>query len=347
MNYIPGPHGDWESIEPTEAGLDREKLALATNFALGAETHWPRDLSEANNVPGLTDIEPPPWNKPLGIFKPRGSPNGVVVKGGKLLTYWGDPERVDMTFSIAKSYLSVLAGLAVKDGLITDLDAPVGDSVPGPHFAGDHNGRISWRHMLQMNSEWRGEIFGKDDQVDHYRQIGPGADNSRKGQLRKVGPPGSHYEYNDVRVNALAYALLMRFGRPLPEVLRARIMDPIGASDDWRWEGYSTSWIEMAGRRVQSVTGGGHWGGGSCSPRWAYLFVQNPGFASRAASWRPTSETGFGSADEVESHLRGLVGLCEYGDTGLYEDVVLGHPGGLGCDIDIADARVCSAEVFA
>ena len=113
-----------------------------------------------------------------------------------------------------------------------------------------------------MNSEWRGEIFGKDDQVDHYRQIGPGADNSRKGQLRKVGPPGSHYEYNDVRVNALAYALLMRFGRPLPEVLRARIMDPIGASDDWRWEGYSTSWIEMAGRRVQSVTGGGHWGGG-------------------------------------------------------------------------------------
>jgi len=116
--------------------------------------------------------------------------------------------------------------------------------------------------MLQMNSEWRGEIFGKDDQVDHYRQIGVGADNSRKGQLREVGRPGSYYEYNDVRVNALAYALLSRFGRPLPEVLRERIMNRIGASDRWTWEGYSTSWYEVGDEQIQSVTGGGHWGGG-------------------------------------------------------------------------------------
>lgn len=39
-------------------------------------------------------------------------------------------------------------------------------------------------------------------------------------------------------------------------------MDPIGASDDWRWDGYSTSWVEIDGQRMHSVTGGGHWGGG-------------------------------------------------------------------------------------
>jgi len=48
----------------------------------------------------------------------------------------------------------------------------------------------------------------------------------------------------------------------LPEILRGRIMDRIGASDRWRWEGYSTSWVDIGGERVQSVTGGGHWGGG-------------------------------------------------------------------------------------
>jgi CubicO group peptidase (beta-lactamase class C family) len=39
-------------------------------------------------------------------------------------------------------------------------------------------------------------------------------------------------------------------------------MDPIGASDDWRWHGYETSWTEIDGERMQSVSGGGHWGGG-------------------------------------------------------------------------------------
>ena len=39
-------------------------------------------------------------------------------------------------------------------------------------------------------------------------------------------------------------------------------MEPIGASADWRWHGYETSWVEVGGRRVQSVSGGGHWGGG-------------------------------------------------------------------------------------
>ena len=39
-------------------------------------------------------------------------------------------------------------------------------------------------------------------------------------------------------------------------------MDPIGASDGWRWHGYETSWTEIDGERMQSVSGGGHWGGG-------------------------------------------------------------------------------------
>src|SRR5262249_17519694 len=56
--------------------------------------------------------------------------------------------------------------------------------------------------------------------------------------------------------------LLQRFGRPLPDLLHERIMDPIGASRGWEWHGYSTSWTQVGGRRVQSVTGGGHWGGG-------------------------------------------------------------------------------------
>ena len=122
-----------------------------------------------------------------------------------------------MTFSIAKSYLSVLAGLAFADGLIADIDEPVGRSVDGPHFSSPHNAKITWRHLLNMNSEWQGEIFGKSDQVDHFRQIGIGADNSRKGQRRELREPGSLYEYNDVRVNALGLCA----AAPLPQAAAA------------------------------------------------------------------------------------------------------------------------------
>ena len=39
-------------------------------------------------------------------------------------------------------------------------------------------------------------------------------------------------------------------------------MDPIGASRDWAWHGYDNAWVEIDGGRIQSVPGGGHWGGG-------------------------------------------------------------------------------------
>lgn len=63
-------------------------------------------------------------------------------------------------------------------------------------------------------------------------------------------------------MNLLARCLLELFRRPLPEILREAIMDPIGASPSWEWHGYSTSWVEVDGRRIQSVSGGSHWGGG-------------------------------------------------------------------------------------
>jgi len=68
--------------------------------------------------------------------------------------------------------------------------------------------------------------------------------------------------------------------RPLPEVLREEVMEPIGASSTWRWYGYENSWVELDGKKIQSVSGGGHWGGGVFMSsydmaRFGYLFLRN------------------------------------------------------------------------
>src|SRR6185436_6978405 len=261
--YIP-EGGAWERVTPSDAGLNGAKLQAAVDFALASDSPWPASLyyPDGRYVGNVEWDEKGPWTEIVGPVIPRGGPAGLILAGGRIAAEWGDTARTDMTFSVAKSYLAVLAGVAVADGLIRSVDEPVGATVKGPWFASAHNASITWRHLLQQSSEWQGEIWGKSDQVDHNRQLGVGADNSRKGQRRELKAPGTFYEYNDVRVNLLAYCLLQRFGRALPEVLRERVMDPIGASRDWQWHGYSTSWTEVGGKRVQSVSGGAHWGGG-------------------------------------------------------------------------------------
>ena len=263
--YLPPPHGAaWSTIPADQAGFDPGGLQAAVAYAVAGESKWPRSFyyPDGRYVGIVEWNEKGPWSEVAGPVRPRGGPSGLVIRHGRIAAEWGDTGAPDMTFSVAKSYLAILAGLAVGDGLIGSVDEPVALTVKGPYFESAHNRQITWRHLLHQSSEWQGELWGKSDQVDHFRQVGAGGDNSRKGDPRPLQRPGSFYEYNDVRVNLLALCLLHRFGRGLPDVLRERVMDPVGASRDWEWLGYRNSCIEIGGKTVQSVSGGAHWGGG-------------------------------------------------------------------------------------
>ena len=261
--YVPPADGAaWDTVAPEAAGFDAAKLQQAVDFALANETKWQRDVRTQLET---GTFEPPPDNFLFGPVANRSGPNGLILRGGKLVARWGNTRAVDMTFSVAKSYLSILAGLAVADGLIRDLDEPVGRTVDDGGFEGPHNGAITWRHLLHQTSEWEGTLFGKPDQIDRNRTLATefaGQSNMKKGEARPLREPGSYWEYNDVRVNRLSLALLRRFGRALPEVFAERIMAPIGASAEWRWMGYSNSYVHVNGQSIRSVSGGGHWGGG-------------------------------------------------------------------------------------
>jgi CubicO group peptidase (beta-lactamase class C family) len=241
--------------------MQRKSFEQAVQFAIEHETSWSRGIDDQW---GIHHEDPPPWNRLLGPVHARGPVSGTIVLNGRTLTTWGEPERADLTFSIAKTYLALLAGVAHDCGLLPDVDEPVGGRVSGIGFDEGRNARVTWSHLLQQTSEWEGACFGVPDQVDRYRtvQFQGGAAVGKKGDPRPLRAPGSFWEYNDVRINQLSLALLHLFGRPLPEVFRDTIMQPIGAGDQWRWVGYDNAWIELAGRRVQSVPGGSHWGGG-------------------------------------------------------------------------------------
>jgi CubicO group peptidase (beta-lactamase class C family) len=240
----------------------------ATRFALAHETPWPRDphaAPAAGQQPfGVHHDDPPPFNRLRGPLHERGGPAGVVWLQGTEVAAWGDPERADLTFSVAKTYLAMLAGVAHGRGLLPDVDEPVRQRVPGIGFDDPHNAPITWRHLLQQTSEWQGECFGLPDQVDRYRHVAndPRPPAGRKGDARPLQAPGTYWEYNDVRINQLSLALLHLFGRPLPEVFAEALMQPLGATAPWAWRGYDDAWLQIGARRVQSVPGGTHWGAG-------------------------------------------------------------------------------------
>jgi CubicO group peptidase (beta-lactamase class C family) len=259
--YFPG--ATWEHRTPAQAGFDAARLKEGIDFAIAAESRNPRDMAEDQRK-SFGRIEP--MADIIGPMKPRGDMTGVLVHKGYIVAEWGEPARVDMSHSITKSFLSTVVGLAFDRGMIASLDDPVIGYVPPivvfgqpgvlAPFDAPRNRDITWDHLLRQTSDWEGTLWGKPDWVDR-----PGRD-ADKNRTRARAAPGTTWKYNDVRVNLLSLAALDVWRRPLPQVLKESVMDPIGASNTWRWFGYENSFVVMDGEVMQSVSGGGHWGGG-------------------------------------------------------------------------------------
>lgn len=248
------PDSTWQTKKPSELKLNATLIDSAVSFAIHNETKTDYDLRIAN----LKAYANEPGYRIAGPMRERGKPAGIILKNGYIVAQWGDVKRVDMTFSVSKSYLSTVAGLAIDDRLIKNIDDPVSEYIWDGKFEGQHNSKITWRHLLTQSSDWSGCLFDVCDWADRPPRQGTIDD----WKHRKLLEPGSTYEYNDVRVNLLAYSLLQVIRKPLPVVLRERIMDPIGASTTWRWYGYDNSVVNVDGQMIESVSGGGHFGGG-------------------------------------------------------------------------------------
>jgi|GEM_PF-1392755 len=239
--------GAWEQRSPAAVGLDPAAVEAAVAFAIAHESTAPRD--QAVGQAQTFGLEP--FGEGVGPFSVRGDPSGVILRHGYLVAEWGDTGAVEMTHSVSKSILSTVVGIAHDRGLIPDVDEPVGVRVPTEHFADGLNARITWDHLLRQTSDWEGTLWDKPDWGDRPpRDVPIGV-----YRARQHAEPGTTWKYNDTRVNLLAYAAMRVWHRPLPNVAREFLFDRIGATDTWRWEGYTTSWTDLDGRSDRPYRG--------------------------------------------------------------------------------------------
>ena len=271
QTYFPD-YGNWKRKKPNQVGFNRKKLNKAIQYAIDSESIGSRNLTEFIKA----TLTKEPHGEIIGPTKDRGDMTGLIIKNGFIVSEWGDINRVDMTFSISKTYLSTVIGVALDKGLIQNVNDKVQIYVPTEHFESEHNSKITWDHLLRQTSHWKGTLWDKPDWADRP----PKNVAWTELQNQPMYEPGKNWKYNDVRVNLLAFSGLQVWRKPLPQVLKENIMDPIGASNTWRWYGYENSWVLLDGQMMQSVSGGGHWGGGVWinaldHARFGYLFLQD------------------------------------------------------------------------
>jgi CubicO group peptidase (beta-lactamase class C family) len=273
-DYFP-PRGTWERKAPAELGIDAAKLKAAIDYAVANENPASKDVADdLKNTFGKRE----PNYRIIGPTQARAALNGIVVHRGYVVAEWGDTVRADMAHSVTKTFLTTVVGLAWQRGLIRDLNDRASSYLPSAEraelFGSEHNAPITWDHLLRQTRGLVGHAVGIPDWGRPSRRRYAGRLSNRP-----MREPGTYFKYNDVRVNLLALCALHVWRRPLPQVLREEVMDPIGASNTWRWYGYETSWVELDGQRVQSVSGGGHFGGGMFISAWdmarfGYLFLR-------------------------------------------------------------------------
>ncbi len=270
--YFPAPGDKWQRKSPAEAGLDAALLDQAVEFAKSQETRRPRDYSDQVEI----------FGRPLGpLPKERGGTNGIVLRHGYIVAEFGDTSRVEPTYSVAKSFVSTALGLAIDRGLIKAVNDPVRVYIKDSGYDSPHNAKVTWHHHAQQTSEWEGEMFGKPHTFLGVEDFGRG-----RREPRALKEPGTYYEYNDVRINRFSLSLLRVWKRPLPQVLKDEVMDRIGASTTWQYQAYNNSDVDVAGKKMWSVSGGTRWGGGLWintrdEARFGYLFLRRGRWGDR------------------------------------------------------------------
>ncbi|WP_288425872.1 serine hydrolase [uncultured Spirosoma sp.] len=264
--YFPPKGNDWAQRSPAQVGMNADKLAEAVAFAKTQETtQMAPDFSTQEAIFGKL-LGPMPTS--------RARTNGIILRHGYIVAEWGDTQAVDPTYSVAKSVLSTVLGITLDRKMIPDIHQPVANLIQDGGYESAQNRAITWEHHARQSSEWEGELWGKNSDFVGKEAFGKG-----ERKPRALQTPGTYYEYNDVRINRLALSLLRIWKKPLPEVVRDEIMNPIGASDTWRYIPYPNAVATVDGKEMPSVSGGTRWGGGlrisaRDEARFGYLFLR-------------------------------------------------------------------------
>jgi CubicO group peptidase (beta-lactamase class C family) len=179
--------------------------------------------------------------KPLETYLAESSTTAFIVLHENALLYEGyfndsGREATQASFSVAKSFVSTLVGIAIEEGFIDSLDEPITAYIPELLERDSRFGNISLRHLIMMTSGLRFERddsnpFSDDFITSHSPDLRIAAMNTEI-----VEDPGKRFHYNDYNPLLLGMVLERAIGMPVSEYLETRLWGPMGAEGDGSWD---------------------------------------------------------------------------------------------------------------
>jgi CubicO group peptidase (beta-lactamase class C family) len=237
------------------ASLDRSSIARAMMWReadVGDQYRFPARTipagDEASPLPAGDEIDPPA--PPSGLVDDRAFDGflretgtlGFVVLDDDLLVYeryfgGADRQTRQTSFSVAKSFLSTLVGIAIDESLIASVDDPVTDYVPELAERDPRFERITLRHLLTMTSGIRYEeqslpLPWGDDVNTYY---GTDLRDLALAETEIEGSPGGGWLYNNYHPLLLGLVLERATGMAVSEYMATRLWQPLGAEADATW----------------------------------------------------------------------------------------------------------------
>jgi len=171
-------------------------------------------------------------------FQKQGVAGLLVIKDGKILYerygLGNNSASKWISFSIAKSVVSMLIGAAIQDGYINSVDEKVSDYLP--RLKGSSYDKSSIANLLQMASgvQWNEDYAdpGSDINTATWDTIG------LYGYLRnkpRTAEPGEQFNYNTAETNLAGTLLRSAIGNNLATYLSDKIWRPFGMESDGSW----------------------------------------------------------------------------------------------------------------
>jgi CubicO group peptidase (beta-lactamase class C family) len=167
----------------------------------------------------------------------------LVLKGDTIVVeryqYDRKPEHRMQSFSMAKTVVAMLVGIALAEGKIASIDDRADKYVP--QLKGHPYGETKLRDLLTMSSgvKFREDYDGRDDvsiliRKTIYRE-GPGGVDTVVPFTERLRPAGEKFYYASGETQVIGLVLRAVIGKPLADYLSEKIWQPMGAEADATW----------------------------------------------------------------------------------------------------------------
>ena len=157
-----------------------------------------------------------------------------------------------ISFSVAKSVVSMLVGAAIKDGYIHSVDEKVADYLP--QLKGSPYENVSIKNILQMASgvEWNEDYADPESDVNNMpREILELFKMLR--QKKKSAEPGTRFNYNTAETHLVGAVVRAAIGNNLSTYLTHKIWIPLGMESDATWLLHGPGGGEMGGCCINAI----------------------------------------------------------------------------------------------